>query len=480
MARLTGAPAYAPAMPSAPLKMRRMAPRRRDLLAGLNNWASRGILLLPLYYVALTFDMMLLRDGQITSSYIDEIFLIVIGMAMLPGITRINPEVRKVLAIYSLFTLICVVAAAFNGLERYDPEYPRWLAAAVGVVLDAKTVIGVMGFACMIQHLKTDTAIRVALTIIVGIALLNVPFLLRDIVMGGNSLYGEPLRLRNFFVQPQGFYLFVVDSADLMIIAAFAAAAMYISTMRAMWMAIWLGLSFMTLIHFSVKESVAIVVCTGIIAMSIPFKNARMRTYVRVFFIGLGAVAAFPLALFVLPVISDRLTEYVGGDLGDTVRTFTYVVAVKIANDFFPFGSGAGTYASLPSRDFYFSPLYDIYGLSSMHGAARHFSGYLMDTFWPKILGEGGWFGLAVYSGMIVYIFKRAIGNLIGRTDGLNVFCLCVLTTVMIKSFAASVMTQETFVILLGFCIAYILVHPVMRRVKGRAAPSGRRMVGAR
>jgi len=481
MARLTGASAYAPSPSASPLQMRRGAPRRRDWLAGLNNWPSRGLMLLPLYYVALTFDMMLLRDGQITSSYIDEIFLIVIGLAMLPGIARINPEVRKVFVIYSMFILVCVIAAAFNGLERYDPTYPRWLAAGVGVVLDAKTMIGVMGFACMIQHLKSESAIRVALTVIVGIAMLNVPFLLRDIVAGGNSLYGEPLRLRNLFVQPQGFYLFVVDSADIMIVASFAAAAIYISTMRAQWMAIWLGLSFMTLIHFSVKESVAIVVCTGIIAMSIPYKNARIRTYVRVFFIGLGAVAAFPLALFVLPVISDRLVEYVGGDLGDTVRTFTYVVAVKIANDFFPFGSGAGTYASLPSRDFYFSPLYDIYGLSSMHGAARHFSGYLMDTFWPKILGEGGWIGLAIYAGMIFYIFKRAIGNLVARPDGLNVFCLCVLTTVMIKSFAASVMTQETFVILLGFCIAYVLVHPVMRRAKGRSAPPpGRRMTGAR
>jgi len=43
----------------------------------------------------------------------------------------------------------------------------------------------------------------------------------------------------------------------------------------------------------------------------------------------------------------------------------------------------------------------------------------------------------------------------------------------MIKGFAASVMTQETFVVLLGFVIAYVLVHPVPGRVAQRQRPGG-------
>ena len=452
----------------------RPARRRARFLYGVDTWQAKALMVLGIYYACLALDMIFLRGGEITSSYIDEIFLLFFGACAVFGFTRLNSQVKIVLALYGTFTMICVISAGFNGLERYDPSYPRWLAAFVGVLLDAKTIIAMLGFAYLIQSQKSDAAIRVAFTILIGVVLVNVPFLLRDIALGGNSLlYGEPLRVRNGFIQPQGLLLFVVDSADFTILASFAAAALYIGTMRTLWLVMWLGLSFLTLIHFSVKEAIAVVACMSIVALSIPFKNARIRTYVRTFFIGAAAVAAFPLVLFVLPVITTRLDEYVGGDLSDTVRTYSYVVALRIANDYFPFGSGSGTYASLPSRDYYFSPLYDIYGLSSMHGAARHFSGYLMDTFWPKILGEGGWFGFVAYLAMLGYIAWRAVTNLIARQDGVNVFCVCVLTTFFIKGFAASVMTQETFVILMGFVIAYVLVHPVARR-QPRAARKGR------
>lgn len=462
--------AYVALRPSGQARRRAPAPARAGLLAQLDTWQATALaLLLGGYYLVLVADMVLLRGGEVTSSYVDEICLLFLGACALPGLARIHPQVRLLLAIYGGFTLICVISAGFNGLERWDAAYPRWLAAFVGVLLDVKTMIATLGFAYLLGHQKGDAAIRLSLMILVAIVLLNVPFLLRDILVGGNSLYGGELRVRNGFVQPQGFLLFVVDSADFTIIASFAAAAMYIGTMRTLWLVLWLGFSFLTLIHFSVKEAIAVVVCMSIVAMSIPFKSARLRTYVRTFFIMSAGVLAFPLALFILPVITGRLTQYVGGDLADTVRTYSYVVAVQIANDYFPFGSGAGTYASLPSRDYYYSPLYDIYGLSSMHGAARHFSGYLMDTFWPKILGEGGWFGLTAYLAMLGFILRRAVVNLIDRTDGMNVFCVCVLATMVIKSFAASVMTQETFVILLGFVIAYVMVHPSPVRAPRRA-----------
>jgi hypothetical protein len=433
------------------------------LFDGLDTWQAKALSVLGFYYIFLALDMILLRRGEITSSYIDEIFLLFFGACAAAGFGRLNSQVRIVLALYGTFTLICVVSAAFNGLERFDPGYPRWLAAFVGVLLDAKTIIAMLGFAYLIQVQKNDAAIRAAFVVLIGVVLANVPFLLRDIALGGSSLYGEALRVRNGFIQPQGFLLFVVDSADFTILASFAAAALYIGTMRTLWLVLWLGLSFLTLIHFSVKEAVAVVVCMSVVALTIPFKSAKLRAYVRTFFFGLAAVAAFPLVMFLLPVITGRLDEYVGGDLSDTVRTYSYVVALRIANDFFPLGSGSGTYASLPSRDYYFSPLYDIYGLSHMHGAARHFSGYLMDTFWPKILGEGGWFGFVAYLGMLGYICYRAVTNLIARQDGVNVFCVCVLITFIIKGFAASVMTQETFVLLMGFVFAYVLVHPVAR-----------------
>jgi hypothetical protein len=427
------------------------------------------MLSLGLYYLLLALDMVVRRQGEVKSGYIDEIFLVFLGLFAVPGLFRLNNSLRLVLGLYGLFTLLSLASAAFNGLERFDPAYPRWLAASIAVLLDAKTFVAMLAFVWVIPRLRSEAPLRAVFMILIGIAVLNTPFLLRDLLVGGSNLYGEPLAVRDGYVRPQGFLAFVVDSADLTLIAALAAAALYIGSRRWIWAALWIALSLLTPLHFSVKESIAVMVCTAILAMAIPFRHARVRLYIRTFFIGIAAVAAFPLAQYVIPVVSGRVADYIGGDLSDTVRSFTYVVSSRIAGDFFPLGSGAGTFASLPSRDFYFSPLYDIYGPSHMHGAARHFSGYLMDTFWPKVLAESGWFGLAVYLAMFCFILWRAAANLAQRADGLNVFCLCVLATAAVKSFAASIMTQETFVVLLGFVIAYVLLHPIARGAGSRA-----------
>lgn len=427
---------------------------------GLGGWPGAVVLAVGLYYVLLLLDMIVIRRGEVSSGLVDEIFLLGMGLLAVTSLARPHPAVRVVLSCYVLFTVLALVGAGFNTLDRYDPNYPRWLAAGVAVLLDAKLLIGMLGFAAALPALRSELALRYMLYTLVAVALLNTPFVLRDILIGGGSIYGEPLRIRSGFVQPQGLFPFTVDSADMTIIAALAAGSLYVARRTAVWLVVWLCLVVLVLLHFSVKESVAALVCTAIVALSVPYKSPQVRAYVRIFCIGGGVLAAFPLAIYILPVITERLDMYVGSDLGDTVRTYSHIVAVRIANDYFPLGSGAGTYASLPSRDYYFSPLYDIYGLSYMHGAARHFSGYLMDTFWPKILGEGGWFGLIAYVLMFGYIVRRSALNLIRRTDGMNVFCLCILVTVLIKSLAASVMTQETFVILLGFVIAYVLMHP--------------------
>ena len=444
---------------------------RRVSRTGLGGWPGAIVLSAGLYYVLLLLDMIVIRQGEVTSGFVDEIFLLGMGVLAFNALARPHPAVRTVLSLYVLFVILALIGAGFNTLDRYDPNYPRWLAAGVAVLLDAKLLIGMLGFAAALPALRSDMALRYMLYILVGVALLNTPFVLRDITIGGGSIYGEALRVRSGFVQPQGLFPFTVDSADMTIIAAIAAGALYVSRRTAIWLAIWLGLVVLTLLHFSVKESVAALVCTAIIALAVPYKSAKVRAYVRIFCIGGGLLAAFPLAIYILPVVTERLDMYVGSDLGDTVRTYSHIVAVRIANDYFPLGSGAGTYASLPSRDYYFSPLYDIYGLSHMHGAARHFSGYLMDTFWPKILGEGGWLGLVAYLAMFGYIVRRAVLNLSRRTDGMNVFCLCILVTALVKSLAASVMTQETFVILLGFVIAYVLLHPGPARQRAGQRP---------
>src|SRR3546814_17099990 len=65
-----------------------------------------------------------------------------------------------------------------------------------------------------------------------------------------------------------------------------------------------------------------------------------------------------------------------------------------IANDLMPLVAGASTCGSQGSRTDGYSSLYFSYGVYGRWGASKENDRYLLDTFWPKVLGETGYAGL--------------------------------------------------------------------------------------
>ena len=83
------------------------------------------------------------------------------------------------------------------------------------------------------------------------------------------------------------------------------------------------------------------------------------------------------------------------------VRVAMYVASYKIAYDHFPFGSGMGTFGSLASIIGGYSQVYIDYGVSKIGANAPQYvkmgQHTLLDTYWPHILAELGFFGAAVF-----------------------------------------------------------------------------------
>ena len=83
----------------------------------------------------------------------------------------------------------------------------------------------------------------------------------------------------------------------------------------------------------------------------------------------------------------------------EAARTLFYIYAIKNYIDFFPFGSGYGTYATEAAARFY-SPLYYKYGFAYVRGLSpesyRTDHNYLNDTFYP-ILSQFGIVGTLLY-----------------------------------------------------------------------------------
>lgn len=83
------------------------------------------------------------------------------------------------------------------------------------------------------------------------------------------------------------------------------------------------------------------------------------------------------------------------------IRGILYSVALNIASDFSPVGSGFGTFGSAISVRFY-SPIYYQYGISNIWGLSPENSFYITDTQWASIIGETGYLGLFFYSLVII------------------------------------------------------------------------------
>jgi hypothetical protein len=134
-----------------------------------------------------------------------------------------------------------------------------------------------------------------------------------------------------------------------------------------------------------------------------PGERRRLRAVLALFLLAAGAATI--LAPYFGAVIAYTNHEYGGLDPFSNARVALHYTAVLIARDRFPFGTGLATFGSHASR-IYYSDTYVQYGLSNIWGLSPEFSGFITDTFWPMVLGEGGAITLISYSVFLIVLFR--------------------------------------------------------------------------
>lgn len=140
---------------------------------------------------------------------------------------------------------------------------------------------------------------------------------------------------------------------------------------------------------------------------------------------------------FVLLIVWDQIQYYFFSSIqADSARYQLLVTAVRIAKDFFPFGTGFGTFASFYSAVSY-SPVYSMYGISNVHGLREGATYFVSDSFWPMILGETGWIGLLLTIIIVVRLLKR-VQRLKTINIALYTSSLCIIGYLLIISMAES------------------------------------------
>lgn len=103
--------------------------------------------------------------------------------------------------------------------------------------------------------------------------------------------------------------------------------------------------------------------------------------------------------------------------------------------EYFPLGSGFGTYGSDIAIDFY-SELYSLYGFSRIYGIGLVHTNYLNDNYWPMIIAQFGVIGTGIMLFILWMIHKEIIQK--AKRDKYCYFAaLCALLFLLISSVAS-------------------------------------------
>lgn len=87
-------------------------------------------------------------------------------------------------------------------------------------------------------------------------------------------------------------------------------------------------------------------------------------------------------------------------------RPLLFKTSFDVANDYFPIGTGWGTFCSYVSAVQY-SPVYFLYGLSEHRELGVEKKLYLMDAYWPEVLAETGWIGFGIIVAVYIWMFVK-------------------------------------------------------------------------
>lgn len=123
----------------------------------------------------------------------------------------------------------------------------------------------------------------------------------------------------------------------------------------------------------------------------------------------------FFVLLFTLIVAWEKIDLYfIQGGFGSDretsdlyARMALYYFSMDIFVDYFPFGSGFATYATVSSANYY-SPLYNKYGMDTLFGLTESNPKFMADTYYPA-LAQFGIVGVILFFSFWFILLKKAI-----------------------------------------------------------------------
>ncbi len=229
--------------------------------------------------------------------------------------------------------------------------------------------------------------------------------------------------------------------------------ALYMNTRKRIYLVIVFG-SIVTISLLLFLKALA-----GALLICLVFVNIHYRARVsKMVLWGLAGVF-FVLLIFADPILQDLKAKgamYFGSGYEKIPRNALYLGSFKIAKDYFPFGSGQGTFGSYPvgkeySDIYYAYKLNDLHGLGPEDAMGETDSNFIFDTYWSMIIGEMGFIAAALYLLLWFYPSLRAL-RFLRESDlalkGIAFVIVMITVDIFIESVAAPIPGQLQFILL--------------------------------
>lgn len=154
---------------------------------------------------------------------------------------------------------------------------------------------------------------------------------------------------------------------------------------------------------------------------------------------GFGPITWIVSASGISLIAATQFVRYYMSDNFREARNILTLISMRIAKEYFPFGTGYATFGSAYSADPY-SKVYYLYHINRIWGISKEYSSFISDTFWPMIVGQSGFLGLLFYLILILVLAGKILslrkGNVYTYASAIVVFVYLLISSTSESSFA--------------------------------------------
>ena len=346
-------------------------------------------------------------------SWADELSAILLFVLYINKFKKLDRYDRKILKLLFLFFIVGLIPTFLYKIQRDN------IVLIKDIVLFSKFFVGITRSKFVIDDRKKNALIkavkRPTKILIIIIFMCGILNLFIDLQMGGEIRYG--LRCYQFYYTH---YTFLVASTVFMLSIMLYKNSFYNKY----------SIMCLLILLFTLRSKAIVFVLIYIMLSIYKKKNVTLNFRSCMAFCVIGFWA-----------VSGKISDYISWGIYN-LRTGLHIVGFVIACDYFPLGSGLGTFGSNLSF-LAKSPLYSKYGLDHSQAMGDDVEGaFISDTFWPYVYGQFGFIGLIIFLLMLLTIFN----SLNDRRDDCDYFypAVLLLLYLVIGSFAEATFTNQT------------------------------------